>query len=330
MPLLGSSEAAEAIGVSSGRVRQLAASGSLRGEKVGASWVFRERDVEDFVLRRRPRGRPLSAAVAWATLAEIAGRDTSGFPDYVRTRARRHAQRSLRELQPWLRNRAEERRLCAHPSAVDALREDPRVVLGGDSAAANHGSLLVSPEGAVTLYVRRRDVDGLCRDHGLVEPSRDGDANVCVLAVADDVWPFDSDERFAWRPVVVIDLLDASRGRDRLRAAVEELLASGQRSAVLTGPVGSRLREHRDQACEIVERHGAERPRVFGSVARGDDRDDSDLDLLVRAPRGFTLIDQAAIARELRELLGTDVDVVTEGALDDEDARELDAQAVPL
>lgn len=101
-------------------------------------------------------------------------------------------------------------------------------------------------------------------------------------------------------------------------------------SAENLGPVGSRLAANRDLARAIIERHGAERPRVFGSVARGEDQEGSDLDIIVRAPAGFTLLDQAAILVELRDLLGVDVDVVTEGALDEEAARHVDAQAVPL
>jgi uncharacterized protein len=95
-------------------------------------------------------------------------------------------------------------------------------------------------------------------------------------------------------------------------------------------PLMDEVRAHLDEIREIVRRHEAERPRVFGSVARGEDHAESDLDLVVRATNRFSLVDQAAIARKVRELLGVDVDVVTEGALDDEEARRVDAEAVPL
>lgn len=96
------------------------------------------------------------------------------------------------------------------------------------------------------------------------------------------------------------------------------------------GPVRSRVAAHRDEIRDIITRHGADRPRVFGSAARGEDHEGSDLDLLVRARAGFSLLDQAAIIRELTELLGVQVDVITEGALHGESARQINAEAVPL
>lgn len=54
---------------------------------------------------------------------------------------------------------------------------------------------------------------------------------------------------------------------------------------------------------------------VFGSWARGEQRDGSDLDLLVDARRGMTLLDLAALQQELSDSLGMDVDVVTANSL---------------
>lgn len=54
-------------------------------------------------------------------------------------------------------------------------------------------------------------------------------------------------------------------------------------------------------------------PRVFGSAARGDDRPDSDIDILVDALEGATLFDLGGLMEELKELLGVDVDLVTSG-----------------
>lgn len=98
----------------------------------------------------------------------------------------------------------------------------------------------------------------------------------------------------------------------------------------LSGPVGERLRANRKEIREIVSRHGARDPRVFGSVARGEDGKESDLDLVIRVSRGFSLVDQAAIVLELRELLGLDVDVLTEGALTGDLARRVETDGVPL
>ena len=71
------------------------------------------------------------------------------------------------------------------------------------------------------------------------------------------------------------------------------------------------LQQRRDAVLRIARQHGGRSVRVFGSVARGDARSDSDVDLLIEMEPGSSLFDQAAMLAELRELLGRDVDVVT-------------------
>ncbi|MGL5866167.1 MAG: nucleotidyltransferase family protein [Dermatophilaceae bacterium] len=70
----------------------------------------------------------------------------------------------------------------------------------------------------------------------------------------------------------------------------------------------------------VLDRFGATNPRLFGSVARGDARDDSDLDLLVDLipGAGNELMRVAGLAEELSELLGVRVDVVAATLLRDE------------
>lgn len=74
-------------------------------------------------------------------------------------------------------------------------------------------------------------------------------------------------------------------------------------------------RKHRDRIVEICAGHGASEPRLFGSVARGEDDAESDLDLIVRAEQGMTMYDVIALEEELEALCGVPVDVVTEGAV---------------
>jgi predicted nucleotidyltransferase len=62
---------------------------------------------------------------------------------------------------------------------------------------------------------------------------------------------------------------------------------------------------------EAVGRFRAANPRVFGSVLHGTDRDGSDLDLLVDALPGATLLDLGDLEEELKSLLGVDVDLLT-------------------
>ena len=90
------------------------------------------------------------------------------------------------------------------------------------------------------------------------------------------------------------------------------------------------LREKREAILEIARRYGASDVRIFGSVARGDSDENSDLDLVVRLDRGRTLLDQGGLLMELREFLQMKVDVVTEGALTGRFGEVVRGEAVPL
>lgn len=65
----------------------------------------------------------------------------------------------------------------------------------------------------------------------------------------------------------------------------------------------------------MCDRHDATDVRVFGSVARGHDTLDSDIDLLVRFMPGTTAFDHAGLVAALSDLLGVQVDVISEGGL---------------
>lgn len=90
-----------------------------------------------------------------------------------------------------------------------------------------------------------------------------------------------------------------------------------------------RLEEGRDLVIAVAERHGASNVRVFGSVARGDDVEGSDVDLLVDLREGVTLFALARMRSELAAVLGASVDVVSAAALLPRDADIL-AEAWPL
>lgn len=75
------------------------------------------------------------------------------------------------------------------------------------------------------------------------------------------------------------------------------------------------LAEKRDTILRIAEKHGARNVRVFGSVARGDDDSDSDVDLLVRFDPDRSLLDHAGLWLELQDALGCKVDVVSDRGL---------------
>ena len=75
--------------------------------------------------------------------------------------------------------------------------------------------------------------------------------------------------------------------------------------------------QHRDAIRQIVKRHHAQNPRIFGSVLHGQDTDTSDLDILIDTTDDTTLFDIGAIRSELTELLGVEVDVLTPNSLPD-------------
>jgi uncharacterized protein len=70
------------------------------------------------------------------------------------------------------------------------------------------------------------------------------------------------------------------------------------------------LERHREEIRKIVAAHGARNPWVFGSVARGTDTEDSDIDLIVEPLIEFSLFSLGALCHELTTLLGFPVDVV--------------------
>ena len=73
--------------------------------------------------------------------------------------------------------------------------------------------------------------------------------------------------------------------------------------------------KRRDEIIAVAMRYGASDLRIFGSVARGDATETSDVDFLVRFEPGRSLFDQGGLLMDLQQLLGVHVDVVSEGAL---------------
>ena len=77
------------------------------------------------------------------------------------------------------------------------------------------------------------------------------------------------------------------------------------------------LRSRREEIVQLAALHGAHNVRVFGSVARGESDDASDVDLLVEMEPGRRLLDLGGLLMDLRRLLDRDVDVATERGLRD-------------
>jgi uncharacterized protein len=71
------------------------------------------------------------------------------------------------------------------------------------------------------------------------------------------------------------------------------------------------LESRKQDIFETAARYGALNIRIFGSVARGDDDEKSDIDFLVELEPGRSLLDLGGLQTELQELLGRPVDVIT-------------------
>jgi predicted nucleotidyltransferase len=90
------------------------------------------------------------------------------------------------------------------------------------------------------------------------------------------------------------------------------------------------LRAHREEIISLGTRYGAFNFRIFGSVARGDSTERSDIDLLVEFEPGRSLLDQGGLLMDLRDLLGINVDLIEEGQLSGRLAQFVRKEAVPL
>lgn len=90
------------------------------------------------------------------------------------------------------------------------------------------------------------------------------------------------------------------------------------------------LAKHRDEVLAILAKYPVSNPRVFGSVARGEDVEGSDLDLLVKPAPGTTYFDLARLAGELNILLGCEVDLGEEDVVRPHAARNILRDARPI
>jgi len=94
--------------------------------------------------------------------------------------------------------------------------------------------------------------------------------------------------------------------------------------------IAALIGNHRAEILSIAHQYKAHNIRVFGSVARGEARIDSDIDFLVTFEPGYTLLDHAGLVVALRDLLGRSVDVVNEPFLRDGYRDPILHDAIPL
>ncbi len=98
----------------------------------------------------------------------------------------------------------------------------------------------------------------------------------------------------------------------------------------LSGPVGRRVRRHRKDLVAAAAAHGVSNLRVFGSVARGEDRPDSDVDLLADIPPGLSLLGLGRLEADLEAILGTRVDLIPAADLKPGARERVESDLIPL
>ena len=89
------------------------------------------------------------------------------------------------------------------------------------------------------------------------------------------------------------------------------------------------IESKRDEINDLVRQHRGRAASLFGSVARGDDTPESDIDFLVEFEAGSSLFDLMDLQEALEQLLGVSVDVVSLGGLKDRD-NHIRREAVPI
>jgi uncharacterized protein len=109
-----------------------------------------------------------------------------------------------------------------------------------------------------------------------------------------------------------------------------EIREAPERIGKMSGPVGRKLRRRRHEMVAAAAKHGVTNLRVFGSVARGEERPDSDVDLLADLPPGMGLFGLWQVEATLESILGVPVDLVPAQGLKPDIARRVDGELVVL
>ena len=216
---MSTADAADALGLTADRVRQLIASGALDARRVGGRYLVRRDDVDTRIGDGAPPGRLYTPRRAWSLIL-LAGGDTPPGLDPVTLSKLRAVlrDRDLWSLRSRLGDRAERLDLRAHSSDLARLESEDGVVLTGARHAREAGLGLVAPDAPVELYLDRPTADRLAARYAL-RPSERPNVRLRVLPPGVIGW---LDGRIAPRLAVALDL--AEERDPRARAAAREAL----------------------------------------------------------------------------------------------------------
>ncbi len=92
----------------------------------------------------------------------------------------------------------------------------------------------------------------------------------------------------------------------------------------------TKLKKYKKDILKIASLHGAKNIKVFGSVARGEQNQNSDIDFVVEMEKGKTVLNRIALMQDLKKLLGQEVDVVTYKSLREKIKHDIIKDAVEL
>lgn len=94
--------------------------------------------------------------------------------------------------------------------------------------------------------------------------------------------------------------------------------------------LNEKIQENRKEILSLAQKYGARNVRIFGSVARGEAREDSDIDVLVDLEPDRSLLDLGGFLMDLQHLLGCRVDVVTTKGLRERIRNRVLKESIPL
>ncbi len=114
------------------------------------------------------------------------------------------------------------------------------------------------------------------------------------------------------------------------RMKVELELSDGAIRGLPNTPMGRRIRRNRSKLLAVVARHGVTNLRVFGSVVRGTDHSQSDVDMVVDVPIKMGLFKLGELERELSDVVGAHVDLVPSDGLRPRVRSSIEAEAIPV
>lgn len=224
-------EASRRLGVGDSRIRQLLRAGSLRGRRVGNSWVVLVDDVARLEKNRIRAGRPLAARRAWAALDLLDSGRAPWLSDSARSQVRSHLAR-LDEPGPevWLsllRSRSDVVHALAHPAALKRIANVDGALRAGVSESVHRGFDLVALGDAVPeFYLEASAWPQVARSLAI---RKSAEPNL-VIRLPSDVWPFGEASAVS-DAALAADLLESAEPRAVAAGAsrLNELLARWQR-----------------------------------------------------------------------------------------------------